>query len=319
MNLMVHHLRFTLRAATHIHLGPQAGAQIRGALWEALQQFACNDPAFQGNPGHSRHCPMCRLMRLETAEDMRGVNPPRPFAVRPPLSGLTEGNQLFHSDDIFTVGINLFGDVVTLFPYVCQAFYRMGDIGIGYGRGRFILERVEAVDPFSAQSVDLLQNRRIVAVPGLPVTDERIRVLASMLSTDRLFLRFLTPVFIVHKGQRQTKPVFETIIARLLERCQRMELHYTDQPAGQSVWRESYITLTEQARAVHVVEDRTRWVEVLSGSRRTGGRNSISGFVGDVVFEGDLAPFREWLLWGQSLHVGKNVVKGNGWYELVNE
>jgi hypothetical protein len=195
----------------------------------------------------------------------------------------------------------------------------MGDIGIGYGRGRFILEHVEAVDPFGGQSVELLHQRRIVTAPGLPVSGEKIRVLASMLPDDHLSVWFLTPAYIVHQGQRQTKPVFETLIARLLERCQSMELHYTDQPTEQSVWRESYLNLTERARTVRILEDLTRWVEVQSGSRRTGGRNSISGFVGNVIFEGELAPFREWLLWGQSLHVGKNVVKGNGWYELVIE
>ncbi len=317
MNLIIHHLRFTLRATTLVHLGPQAGAQIRGALWAALQQFACTAPAVQSDPDHSQHCPMCRLMALETAEDVRGVNPPRPFAVRPPLPARIGSDQLFYPDDSFIIGINLFGDVVSLFPYVCQAFYRMGDIGIGYGRGRFILERVETVDPFGEQSVELLQKRRIVAAPGLPVTEERIRNLASILPTDRLSMHFLTPAHIVHQGQRQTKPVFEAIIARLLERCQGMELHYTSHPTEQSVWRENYLALTEQARVVYVVEDHTRWIEVQSGSRRTEGRNSISGFVGDVVFEGDMAPFREWLLWGQSLHIGKNAVKGNGWYEVV--
>jgi hypothetical protein len=319
MNLIVHHLRFTLRATTPVHLGPQAGAQIRGALWAGLQQFACTAPAVQSDPDHSQHCPMCRLMALETAEAGRGVNPPRPFAVRPPLTAKIESDQLFYPDDSFVVGINLFGDVVNLFPYICQAFYRMGDLGIGYGRGRFILEHIEAVDPFSEHTVDLLQKRRIVTAPGLPVTEEKIQNIASVLPTDRLFLRFLTPAYVVHQGQRQTTPALEAIIARLLERCQGLELHYTGHPTEQSVWRENYLTLTELARAVRVVEDRTRWVEVQSGSRRTGGRNSISGFVGDVVFEGDLAPFREWLLWGQSLHIGKNAVKGNGWYELVIE
>ena len=318
MNLIVHHLCFILRATTLIHLGPQAGAQIRGALWAALRQFACSAPTIQGDPDHSQHCPMCRLMALETDEGMRGVNPPRPFAVRPPLAARVGSDQLFYPGDTFTVGINLFGDVVTLFPYICQAFYRMGDIGIGYGRGRFSLECIEAIDPFGEQTVDLLQQRRIVAAPGLPVTEEKIRAVASVLSSERLAVRFLTPAYIVHQGQRQTKPVFETIIARLLERCQGMDLHYTDQPTEQSTWRENYLSLTEQARAVRLVEDHTRWIEVQSGSRRTNGRNSISGFAGDVTFEGDLAPFREWLLWGQSLHVGKNVVKGNGWYEVVN-
>jgi len=54
MNLVVHHLLFTLQAQTLVHLGPQAGAQIRGGLWAALREFACAAPTIQGDPDHAR-------------------------------------------------------------------------------------------------------------------------------------------------------------------------------------------------------------------------------------------------------------------------
>jgi len=34
------------------------------------------------------------------------------------------------------------------------------------------------------------------------------------------------------------------------------------------------------------------------------------------MFAGDLTPFREILLWGELIHVGKSCVKGNGWYKV---
>jgi hypothetical protein len=256
-------------------------------------------------------------MALETAQDARGATPPRPFAVRPPLASRAEDDRRFCADEILTVGINLFGDTGDVFPYLCQAFDRMGQIGIGYGRGQFALERVEAVDPFSAGTVELLRHRQIVAAPGLPVTEETIRQAAADLPADRLWLRFLTPACLTHGGQRLTAPSFEALIARLLERCQAMEAHYAARPTAQPLWRQRYLTLTRRAQAVRLAEDRTRWVRLTSGSRRTGERTSISGFVGEALFEGDLGPFRDWLLWGQSLHVGKNAVKGNGWYETI--
>jgi hypothetical protein len=114
-----------------------------------------------------------------------------------------------------------------------------------------------------------------------------------------------------------TQPSFDALIARLLERCQAVEAHYASAPTEQLVWRERYLDLTEKAREVRPIATQTRWVTALSGSRRTGSRNAISGFVGEATFVGDLAPFRKWLLWGHSLHVGKNTVKGNGWYEIL--
>lgn len=319
MNLVVHHLRFSLRARTLIHLGPQAGAQLRGALWAALQTFACHDPAARSDPAHAAHCPMCHLMALETGQSARGANPPRPFAIQPPLAEHALSDCYFYPDDPLAFGVNLFGDTVNLFPYLCQAVHRMGEIGVGYGRGRFDLERVQAVDPLTGRAKDLLDGGSVVAGPGLPITRESTRWAAGHLSPAALGLVFITPTQIKHRGQMLTRPSFEAVIARLLERCQALETHYTDDPTPQPAWRERYLSLTAAAANVQLVDDQTEWVRVQSGSRRTQSRNSLGGFVGLARYEGDLTPFAEWLVWGQSLHVGKNAVKGNGWYAIHTE
>jgi hypothetical protein len=316
MNLTVHHLLFTLRAQTLVHLGPQAGAQIRGGLWAALRELACAAPTIQGDPNHARHCPMCRLVALETAESARGVTPPRPFAVRPPLPASPGQDCVFQSGASFVVGINLYGEAVDSFPYLCQAFHRLGQLGLGYGRGQFTIERIQAVNPLSGATHDLLQGQRIVALPDLPVKDELVRQVAGEFPADRLRLRFLTPTELTCQGGHADRPYFDVLIARLLERCQALEQHYIADPTPRSAWQERYQSLTQVAQGVRLAEHRTRWVRVKSGSRRTQSVNAVSGFVGEAVVEGDLGPFREWLVWGASLHVGKNAVKGNGWYDL---
>jgi hypothetical protein len=35
-----------------------------------------------------------------------------------------------------------------------------------------------------------------------------------------------------------------------------------------------------------------------------------------VLQADDWSPFWPWLVWGQFVHVGKDAVKGNGWYEI---
>jgi CRISPR-associated endoribonuclease Cas6 len=42
-----------------------------------------------------------------------------------------------------------------------------------------------------------------------------------------------------------------------------------------------------------------------------------SGFVGQATFFGDLTPFRELLVWGELVRVGKGAVKGYGWYKIA--
>ncbi|MBP8972743.1 MAG: CRISPR system precrRNA processing endoribonuclease RAMP protein Cas6 [Anaerolineae bacterium] len=316
MNLTVHHLLFTLQAQTLVHLGPQAGAQIRGGLWAALREFACAAPTVQGDPDHARHCPMCRLVALETAESARGVTPPRPFAVRPPLPASPGQDSVYYSGETFVVGINLFGEAVDSFPYLCQAFHRLGQLGLGYGRGRFTLQRIQAVNPLSGATHDLMDGRRIVALPDLPVEGDLVQRVASGLPADHLRLRFLTPTELTCQGRHADRPYFDVLIARLLERCQALEEHYATEPAPRTVWQQRYQHLTQAAQGVRLAEYRTRWVRVKSSSRRTQSVNAVSGFVGEAVVEGDLQPFCEWLMWGASLHVGKNAVKGNGWYAL---
>ena len=67
------------------------------------------------------------------------------------------------------------------------------------------------------------------------------------------------------------------------------------------------------------VSDSTRWVDSSRFSRRRQVSQDLSGFVGEVTFEGNLEMFLPYLKLGEYLHVGKNAVFGNGWYEIVNE
>ena len=68
---------------------------------------------------------------------------------------------------------------------------------------------------------------------------------------------------------------------------------------------------------IAIVEDKTCWVEMWSGSRRDGKMRPTSGFVGTVRYRGDVSQLLPWIILGQALQVGKNTVKGCGWYRLV--
>lgn len=106
------------------------------------------------------------------------------------------------------------------------------------------------------------------------------------------------------------------MIGRLIERCQMLELHYTPDPTETVAWRELHLHLQERAKAVKLTDNATRWVHVMSGSRRSDSMKPVSGLIGRAGYAGDLSEMRYWLAWGSVLHIGKNVVKGNGWYEI---
>lgn len=305
-SLEVHHLWFTCQPETSVHFGPQAGAQIRGALWQTLQ------PLLSGTEF------LDLLMALETPTAARGSNPARPFSVRPPVAGDPASDRRYGRGEAFCFGVSLFGSVIELFPYIVQAVHRMGLAGVGYNRGLFALVNVEVANPLTGQRESLLAEGRITGLPTLPVTADHVTAYAQALPQDRLTLRFITPTQLSGKGGKLlSHPAFDCLIARLIERVQMIADNYTAVATPPSAWRELHLNLVAQAEFVQTVAQNTRWVNVRTGSRRTNTGKKISGFVGDVTYSGPLEPFLTWIIWGQSLQVGKNTVKGDGWYELV--
>ncbi len=79
--LKVHHFRFTAEAQTPVELGPQAGGQLRGALYDALRRQSCAAPGGVHDPGQAEWCPVCRLMAREDGQAARGKDVPRAFAM----------------------------------------------------------------------------------------------------------------------------------------------------------------------------------------------------------------------------------------------
>jgi len=60
---------------------------------------------------------------------------------------------------------------------------------------------------------------------------------------------------------------------------------------------------------------RSQWIDRSRRTRR-GETQDLSGFVGEVIYRGDIEPFLPLLLLGEYVHVGKNAAFGNGWYRL---
>lgn len=304
-HLEVHHLWFTCTARTEVRFGPQAGAQIRGALWEALQPIIGDTDLLR------------KFMLLTTPDGARGRTPPRPFSIRPPIEENPGADRSYPPNTQFTFGMSLFGTVIELFPYIVQAVYHIGQQGVGYGRGQFVLDGVEAVNPLTGMRQPLLEKRQITALPAVPVNAEHVAAYGNALPVDDISLNFMTPTQL--RGRNKTLlsvPEFDVLIARMIERSQLIAENYALVSTPQTEWRNLHLQLKEQAQAIHMTRCDTRWINVRSGSRRANVGKKISGFVGKVTYSGPLAPFMTWLVWGQLLQVGKNTVKGNGWYVI---
>ncbi len=309
----VHHLRFACQVLSPLAFPEQPGAALRGALFGVLR-------AMEGESAAPPEAltPVQWLLAHEDATSQRGVRVPAPYTIEPPL----EGERTYELRDRFSFGLSLFGQATALLPLVVDGVDRMGHEGVGSrldrnggARGRFALRAIEAVNPLSGERQTLLNEaQEIVALPALPVTWEQALRAAETLPPDRLTLHFLTPTRIVEQERLVHQPLFGPLFQRLLERLISLsETFGGGRPAVDAR------ALVDAAAKVRLVEDRTHWVDVHSGSRRLGRSTPIGGFVGYASYAGDLGLLLPWVLMGQSVHVGKSATKGNGWYGVVKE
>lgn len=321
-----YHLRFTARAETTITFDAFKGSALRGAFATALRHTFCPDArADMVDSMHRALCPVCRLLAAE-ADDTGMGDVRRPYAMQPPLLP----KRVFERGECFAFGITLFGSGISALPFVVSVTGGMGEWGVGIAdangkRGRFGVERIDAVYPFDDTTAALmLPGERLVRPEVLPVTHGDVQARAARLadqleaSGNYLRVRFLTPARLTQGGGKWGKPDFFTLskqtARRLLDLC-------AQHGEGRPTWDERPVMLKTDlypaATAVSLIEDDTRWWDVKGYSRRVERTQVLGGLVGDAVYHApDWRPLLPWLLWGVSTQVGKNVVKGCGLFRL---
>jgi len=340
-----HHIRFEAEPLTPLVLPAYAGPGIRAALFDALRHHFCPAPDSEArDAAHKAFCPACWLMATEKPEGDRGRDVPRPYAIEPPMDnermgrwGEDKASHYYQPGERFQFGLTLFAQAMNLFPYLVIAMPLVGQGGLGVPlrengrregekrRGQFKLCRVEAINPLTGEIQPVMgEGQTTVRMPDMPATDRDVAQLAAAMARQlpeigQVQLGFRTPTRIVEGERLVRQPHLGPLFRRLLERLDALRGEYAGLPPTPD--REA---LTALADAVRLADDRTRWVEVKSESRRLGRPTWVSGYVGQATYE---APRSAWerllpyLLWGQATHVGKNATKGNGWYkcEKANE
>lgn len=305
------HLRFKAQALTPIAFSQQPGSALRGALYTVMADNFCSEPFVQVTPDHQAQCPVCWLLAQEDGTNRTGRNLPRPLTVQPPK------RNTFDAQEVFSFGISLISRAQDFFPFVARAVQKMGQEGVGKGRGKFRLLGIGEYSPIQDIHRDLMEGN-LVKSPTLHVTAGRIAEIAPRLPKHSMVIQLLSPLRMVANEQLVRTPDPVVFVQRLIERCQTLCEHYGDEvPTGRTDWKHLSEALVASASTLKIGVNDTEWVEAWSGSKRIQGYTPIGGLMGRFRWDGDLTPFIPWLMWGQSLHVGKDTVKGNGWYEIV--
>jgi hypothetical protein len=320
--LTVYPLLFHAKVTTPLELDEHSGASLRGNLFEAVWQRFCNNkvaPSCAACPLHT-FCPVSALVAPLREENIRGRDIPRPYIILPPL----EGERRLAPGEVLTFGLTLFGKIIELLPYLLLVTNSLEAAGLGkrlsdnHGRrGTFKIQQIEAYNPINGARQTLSQAGKLqIEAPTLHVTSADVKKRAATLLAEQITIRFLTPIRLIHEKCPVRYPTFQPLVARLLERLALLEQEYGqgDDLSPSKQWKE----LTQLASQIVCTNNQTNWEDVGSYSSRTHYMTQIGGICGSATFKGDLAPFRELLVWGELIHVGKNAVKGNGWYRIEN-
>jgi hypothetical protein len=331
-----HRLHFATRVQTTIELNEHQGSAIRGSLFHAMRRRFCGNPDVRECAGCPlvATCPVATLLSTLRPDSGRGQDVPRPYTVQPPLPG--QGGHLsteddrgrlffrYHEGERFEFGLTLYAQALQLFPYVVLTVKTFEQEGIGrrmerddgrWRRGCVRIEDVWAENPLTGDRQQVLDaGDTRVQVPDVPLTNEQIHSLPLPTPGHAAAVRFLTPTRLIDDGQL-VKPHefrFKPLLQRLLDRLESLSRHFSDAPLAVDF---SY--LVAAAEEVCVLEKDLRWEELRSYSTRQRRGTPTSGLLGTVVLRADdWAPFWHLLQWGQFTHVGKDAVKGNGWYAL---
>lgn len=304
--------RFRLRVLEPIHLPPNAGSTLRGGFGAAFKRTAC----FQRNrPPDScagcmaeQNCPYGYIFETRIPPDSElprsQAEIPHPFVLEPPVDPppVSEPGSTLEFRTV------LVGRAIAYLPYFVLAFGRLGNDGIGRGRGRFDLEEVRAEHPIRGQSEPIYsQGKLLPCSSDLTATYSDLVELCHDAAPDRVEVTFLSPTRLVSEHQLVTRPSFAVLIRAALRRISALSFFHCCHR-----WEADYKGIVSRAEGVAMVESQLRWVDWERYSSRQDARMKLGGVVGIACYEGEVAPFLPLLLAVSAVHVGKACTFGNG-------
>ena len=286
-------LRSSFQALGRLHFPPgESGNLVRGAFGLLLRQTASSDVyACLFEPGRAGNRP-------SGLKDW-----PRPFVFR---TAAVDGREIAPGE-AFHIDMHVFDCRPELLAAIRATFERLGEAGLGPGRGRAALNRVEQIGEDES-------TWEMAAEPGPP----------SVISLDpepadrairRVRLRFVTPTEL--KGGNgpdsgpglgpDGAPEFGVLFARLRDRISTLRALY-----GAGPLEIDFRGLGRRARAVDLVSSDLNWMTVRRRSSRTGQSHPLGGFTGEAEYTGELSEFLPWLRAARWTGVGRQTVWGKG-------
>lgn len=296
-----------LKAIDNLFLPNYKGSTFRGGFGNAFKKVVC--------PLRESQCEECPLRQkcvyfyvFETAPDemsrILNMNKyervPHPFVIEPPENS----TNLVKKSETLSFGLILIGNAVDYLPYFIYTFERLGQIGIGKGRGKFSLQ--------SVNNEEKVVYKKGILIKTPPKKIEILTISAENLNISSLSIRFKTPVRIKYQRELVSDLEFHVLIKNLLRRLSLLGFFH----CGKQTFNQNIKELIDLSLEVEKVQSNLKWFDWERYSSRQKTKMFMGGLIGEVTYRGNITPFVNILKAGEILHVGKGTSFGLGKYEL---
>lgn len=309
---------FLLEASACIHLPEYKGSTFRGAFGHTFKRIVCIN--------REKNCDACLLKNrciysyvFETppppdSERMKKYPyVPHPFVITPPL----ETTRTYQKGESLRFELILIGKAIEYLPYFIFTFDELGKVGIGKGKGRYLLKEVRTKD--REKKTGKIGKETSIYTSGDKTLQSNFRVLELKdilcrdLDLSTLTLNFLTPMRLKFDGLLTSKLEFHILIRNVLRRISLLSYFH----CGEEL-KVDFKGLIERSKEVKIQKEALRWVDWERYSNRQETRMMMGGLIGSVTYMGDFKPFAPFLLLGEEIHVGKGTSFGLGKYQILS-
>ena len=238
----------------------------------------------------------------------------KPYILDPPDTGLYLPDSLIKMDFIMV------GQPIQFFPFVACAFSMIHKFNYWSGnhseqQGKVRLENI--VDGLADNEEDkVVFDGRLDRIVGpaqiydFELVKNHVEMFYDYPSNIMLQIRFLSPFRYKHVNKLVVPLDFKIFMARILDRIEQLSIY---SPLSKPFDKNAIL---DAAAQVKTEKSSLHWYDWERYSSRQNSRMKFGGYLGDIVFSGNLIPFLPYIKIGEYLHVGKQTTFGLGKYRI---
>jgi hypothetical protein len=293
-----------------LNLPHYKGSAIRGCFGVSLKKIVCLNKKSKicEDCNNRLYCPYYKIFESVYNGEIpfigKVLTKPHPFIIEPYI----DSKRIFNKNENFNFNIIIIGrEFLNFLSLFVLTFIEMGDIGIGKGRKKFKLTKVES--EFDSQTI--FDFNKGFLPQNFFKSDFEYEELPES-EIDIINLNFITPMRLVYRGKYVKDNIdFSILLRNIIRRFISLSFLYNDW-----VIDIPYYELIQESKKIKVKESNLLWYDWERYSKRKDERIKLGGLVGNITFYGQITPFLPFLIIGKHIHVGKNTSFGLGKYEI---